>query len=124
MKNLLLVGDSIRTGYGKTVRKTLDGFANVYFPVGNCRFTTYTSIQSKKTIATEIVKKFGFAVNGFYALSGALPEEAHSDAVHYDTPIGAEAFTNQVLYRVAPLLDIDQKLIYKEELYTGEPVDI
>ena len=29
MKNLLLVGDSIRTGYGKTVKRTLDSFANV-----------------------------------------------------------------------------------------------
>ena len=124
MKNLLFVGDSIRTGYGKTVKRTLDSFSNVYFPAGNCRFATYTSIQSKKTIATEVVKKYRFAVNGLYALSRALPEEAHSDAVYYDTPIGAEAFTNQVLYMVAPLLNVDQKLTYKKELYTDEPVSI
>ena len=47
MENLLFVGDSIRAGYGKTVKRTLDGFANVYFPAGNCRFATYTSIQSE-----------------------------------------------------------------------------
>lgn len=209
MKNLLLVGDSIRRGYDSAVKKTLDGLANVCFPDENCRFAAYTlryiqdykklapeekvdvlhwnaglwdclrlfeedphtpldvyayyiericiriqkaypnakvifatstSVQSEKmsknakryneeieqynAVAVEIVKKYGFAVNDLYALSRTLPEEAHSDAVHYYTPIGTEAFTNQVLSMVAPLLGIDQKLTYQEELYTDEPVGI
>lgn len=41
MKNLLLIGDSIRMGYDKSVKKTLDGLANVYFPAENCRFASY-----------------------------------------------------------------------------------
>ena len=41
MKNLLLVGDSIRTGYDKSVKKTLEGIANVIFPEDNCRFASY-----------------------------------------------------------------------------------
>ena len=41
MKNLLLVGDSIRMGYDKSVKKTLEGLANVYFPAENCRFASY-----------------------------------------------------------------------------------
>ena len=33
MKNVLLIGDSIRIGYDKSVKKTLEGLANVYFPI-------------------------------------------------------------------------------------------
>lgn len=41
MKNILLIGDSIRIGYDKAVRKSLEGMANVYFPEENCRFACY-----------------------------------------------------------------------------------
>ena len=41
MKNILLIGDSIRQGYDKSVKKTLEGKANVYFPEENCRFASY-----------------------------------------------------------------------------------
>ena len=41
MKNVLLFGDSIRRGYDKAVKKTLEGKANVYFPEENCRFASY-----------------------------------------------------------------------------------
>lgn len=41
MKNLLLIGDSIREGYDKSVKKTLEGKANVIFPDENCRFASY-----------------------------------------------------------------------------------
>ncbi len=41
MKNLLLIGDSIRMGYDKSVKKTLEGKANVIFPAENCRFAAY-----------------------------------------------------------------------------------
>ena len=41
MKNLLLIGDSIRRGYDKSVKKTLEGKANVFFPEDNCRFASY-----------------------------------------------------------------------------------
>lgn len=41
MKNLLILGDSIRMGYDKSVRKTLENKANVIFPEENCRFAAY-----------------------------------------------------------------------------------
>ena len=41
MKNVLLIGDSIRIGYDKSVKKTLQDKANVYFPEENCRFASY-----------------------------------------------------------------------------------
>ena len=41
MKNILLVGDSIRIGYDKSVKESLEGKANVYFPEENCRFATF-----------------------------------------------------------------------------------
>ena len=41
MKNVLLIGDSIRAGYDKAVKKSLEGKAEVYFPEENCRFASY-----------------------------------------------------------------------------------
>ena len=35
MKNVLLIGDSIRMGYDKAVKNTLKNVANVYFPEEN-----------------------------------------------------------------------------------------
>lgn len=209
MKNVLLIGDSIRMGYDKAVKKTLEGKAKVYFPDENCRFTSYilryiheykalikdgdvdilhwnaglwdclrlfeeephtpldiysyyiervcerikklfpnakvifatsTRVQSEKMgknfkryneeiekyneVAVAVVKKYGFTVNDLYAVSASLPEEAHSDPVHYYTPIGTEVFTNQVLSCIVPNLDITEKIVYKEELYTDEPIGI
>ena len=211
MKNLLLIGDSIRAGYDKSVRKTLEGKVNVVFPGENCRFAAYllrnfheymkefgisgadidvvhwnaglwdclrlfgeephtpvevysyyidrlcirikkicpnakvifatsTSVLSEKmspdfkryneeiekynAAALEVVKKYGFEVNDLYTLSTTLPEEAHSDPVHYYTPMGTEAFTNKVLSYVLPALDIQEKMEYREEMHTAKPVGI
>ena len=41
MKNILLIGDSIRMGYDKSVKKSFEGIANVVFPDDNCRFVSY-----------------------------------------------------------------------------------
>lgn len=209
MKKVLLLGDSIRMGYDKAIKKTLDGKAEVFFPAENCRFASYllryvheyrklaedqrfdvihfnaglwdclrlygedphtpldhyayyiericirikkvypdakvifatsTSVQSEKmsdkfkrynedieqynAVAVDIVKRYGFEVNDLYALSISLPEDAHSDAVHYYTPYATERFTDQVLSYIMPALDLSEKLEYKEELYTDEPIGI
>ena len=209
MKNLLLVGDSIRMGYDKSVKKTLEGKVNVIFPAENCRFASYllrsfhdylgdikgedidvvhwnaglwdclrlfeeephtpldvyayyierlcvrikkicpnakvifatsTKVLSEKMskdfkrynediekyneTAVKVVEKYGFMVNDLYAVSASLPEEAHSDAVHYYTPQGTEAFTNKVLSVVAPALDLDSIPVYKEDMYTDKPIGI
>ena len=209
MKNVLLIGDSIRMGYDKSVKKTLENRANVIFPKVNCQFAAYvlryfheyfeglkgkdidvihwnaglwdclrlfeeephtpievyryyiericirikklcpdakvifstsTSVLSEKLdknfkryneeieaynkVAVETVTKYGFAVNDLYALSRTLPENAHSDAVHYYTPVGTETFTNQVLSFVLPALGIEEKLTYREELYVDKPIGI
>ena len=42
MKRVYLIGDSIRMGYDKYVRKQLAGIAEVSFPADNCRFAAYT----------------------------------------------------------------------------------
>ena len=208
MKKLLLVGDSIRMGYDKSVKKTLEGKADVIFPEENCRFASYvlrnfheylggkgeeidvvhwnaglwdclrlfeedphtpldvygyyiericirikkvcpnakvifatsTKVLSEKMdknfkryneeiekyndVATNIVKKYGYEINDLYSLSINLPEEVHSDAVHYYTPAGTEAFTNQVLSYVLPALGITDKLEYREDMYTAKPIGI
>lgn len=209
MKNLLLIGDSIRLGYDKAVRKTLEGKVNVFFPEENCRFASYVlryfheyleqagtadmdvihwnaglwdclrlfeeephtpievyayyidricirikkfcpnakvifatntsviseemgkdfkryneEIEAYNKAAVEIVTKYGFEVNDLYAVSRTLPKEAHSDPVHYYTPIGTEAFANKVLSHVVPALGIDEVPEYVEELYTDKPIGI
>ena len=108
------------------------------YPNATVIFATSTSVISEKmaegfkrynkeieeynSAAVEIVKKHGFLIDDLYTVSTKLPESAHSDAVHYYTPEGTEAITNQVLYSLAPHLDTDKELIYKEDLYTDEPV--
>ncbi len=209
MKNILLIGDSIRIGYDKAVKRSLDGISNVYFPEENCRFASYvlrntieyknlvadkqvdvvhwnaglwdclrilgedphtpidiyayyiericqrlqklfpgakfifatsTSVQSEKMsddfkryneeieaynqAAVSVVQKYGFEVNDLYALSTSLPEDAHSDPVHYYTPMGTEAFTNQVLEMLARAIDYPEPICYREEMYTDAPVGI
>lgn len=209
MKNVLLVGDSIRLGYDKAVKASLDGKANVYFPEENCRFASYvlryiheykglvkngdvdvlhwnaglwdclrlfeedphtpidvyayyidricvrikkvfpnarvifatsTSVQSERMsvnfkryneeieryneAAVAVVKKHGLEVNDLYAASVSLPAEAHSDAVHYYTPMGTEAFTKQVLSYLAPALELQEPICYRESLYTNKPIGI
>ncbi len=206
MKNVLLLGDSIRVGYDKSVRKALEGKANVFFPDENCRFAAFllrhlteysalskgeeidvvhwnaglwdcvrqygeepntpidvyryyidrvcvrikklfpkakfifatsTSVQSEKmhpdfkrynqdieaynAVAVEIAKKYGFEINDLYALSCTMPDEAHSDAVHYYTHMGTEAFTGQVLSCLAQALELDEVPEYKEVLHTDKP---
>ncbi len=210
MKNILLIGDSIRMGYDKAVRKSLAGIANVYFPEENCRFAAYvlryiheygnlipdaqvdvihwnaglwdclwffgeeephtpidiyayyidricqrirvlfpgakvifatsTKVQPEKTLknyrrsneeieaynqaAVSIVRKYGFEVNDMYAVSAALPEEAHSDDVHYYTPVATEAFTNQVLAVLSRAIGYPDSIRYQEALYTDEPIGV
>lgn len=209
MKNVLLIGDSIRLGYDKAVKKTLEGKANVYFPEENCRFASYvlryiheykalvpdghvdvlhwntglwdnlrlfeeephtpievyayyidrickridkifpeskvifatsTTVLSERMkkdfkryneeiaayndAAVEVIKKYGYEINDLYSVSAALPVEAHSDSVHYYTPMGTEAFANKVLSYIVPHLGIDEELVYKEELYTDKPIGI
>lgn len=41
MKNVVLLGDSIRVGYDKSVKASLEGVANVVFPNENNRFAAY-----------------------------------------------------------------------------------
>ena len=205
MKNLLILGDSIRKGYDKSVKKSLEGKANVFFPEENTRFAAYllrhfhdslkeikgedvdvihwnaglwdclrffgeepqspieiysyyiervcarmkklcpnakiifatsTSVITEKmnpyarrynyeieeynAAAIETVKKYGVEINDLYALSQTLPEEAHSDATHYYTPLGTEAFSKQVLSCVVPALGIEEEVKYCEVLHTAK----
>lgn len=209
MKKVLLLGDSIRMGYDKAVKRSLEGKAEVYFPEENCRFASYllrnisdyrqlsdnqpfdvihwnaglwdclrlfeedphtpldvyayyidrvcirlkklypnakiifatsTKVQSEKMdkdfkryneeieeynrTAVEVAQKHGFTVNDLYAVSDTLPEEAHSDSVHYYTPLGTEVFTNAVLGYLKEALEIEEDIKYKEELYTDAPIGI
>ena len=208
MKHVLLVGDSIRMGYDKSVQRSLDGAAQVWFPAENCRFAAYVlrylheyralvpggqvdalhwnaglwdclrlfeeepltplavyadyidricirirklfpdakiifatstlvlseqmdrdfkryneEIEAYNAAAVEVVRRHGFAVHDLCAVSAALPEEAHSDPVHYYTSAGTEAFTRSVLSHIAAALEIPVPE-YREVLHTAKPVGI
>ena len=81
-------------------------------------------VEQYNAVACEIAKKYGFTVNDLYALSLTLPEDAHSDAVHYYTTTGTEAFANQVLSYLAETLELESVPEYKEALYTEKPIGI
>ena len=81
-------------------------------------------IEEYNRVAVEIVKKHGFEVDDLYAVSVTLPEEAHSDTVHYYTPIGTEAFTNQVVSCLSSAIGLEERLVYREKLHTDKPVGI
>ena len=110
------------------------------FPGTKVIFATSTSVRSElmkpdfkryneeievyNAAAVKIVSKYGFQVNDLYTVSLTLPEEAHSDPVHYYTSIGTKIFTEQVLSHLLPALDIEEKPEYKEVLYTDKPIGI
>lgn len=209
MKNVLLIGDSIRMGYDKSVKKSLGDRANVIYPDENCKFASYllrhfheyhkgikgedidvihwntglwdclrlfeeephtpidiyayyiericlrikklypnaqvifatsTSVLSEQMdkdfkryneeiekyneTAVNIATKYGFKINDLYKVSTSLPEEAHSDSVHYYTELGTKVFTNQVLDIIVSTIGINEEIKYCEDLYTDEPIGI
>jgi len=209
MKKVLLIGDSIRLGYDKSVKKSLEGIAEVYYPAENCRFASYVlrylgeygelageggpdvihwnaglwdnlrlyeddphtpievyayyirriclrirklfphadvifatstavqeelmdkdfkrynaEIEAYNEAALAVVREFGFAVNDLYPISRALPDEAHSDTVHYYTSMGTEALTKPVLAALAPYLGAAGEIPYREVLHVEDPIGI
>ena len=58
MRNVLLLGDSIRLGYCGFVKSELAGAAEVFYPEENCQFTQYTLVALPRWInATGIPKE-------------------------------------------------------------------
>lgn len=47
-KTIFLIGDSITVGYRETVRRELDGFANVVYPDENGRCTQYVIVSLRR----------------------------------------------------------------------------
>ncbi len=79
-------------------------------------------IEAYNAAAVEAVTKHGMEIDDLYALSAALPEEAHSDPVHYYTEVGTEAFANRVLACLAPHLGLGEPPIYVGGVYEDDPV--
>ena len=50
LPNIFLIGDSIRKGYCKTVKKELEGKAEVFFVDDNCRSTQYVIFMFRKWV--------------------------------------------------------------------------
>ena len=80
-------------------------------------------MESLKLKFNRFRKKYGFEVNDLYPLSTSLPEDAHSDSVHFYTNIGTKALTDQVLSYVCKALGV-QNVTYVEDLYKEAPIGI
>lgn len=134
---IMLAVSNIRLiGYIERICKRIKN----HYPDTTVIFATSTSAQSERMlkdfkryneeieayndVAVSIVKKYGFAVNDLYALSASLPDEAHSDPVHYNTPAATRAFTDQIIASIAPALGITEEVTYKEALFVGKPSGI
>lgn len=188
MKNVLLLGDSIRQNYQEYVKANLEGVANVYYPNDNGRFCQFTlrylhewiralsghgeiefdiihfncglwdilrlsneeepftdeeqyaellkrivkrieflcpnariifalttkviepgfepgigvgerrnaDIQRYNGIARKVFEELQIEINDLWSVSEKLPEEAHSDMVHFETELGISALGKQV----------------------------
>ena len=128
-ENGVVVREFVNDKTGEVIEKLYDRIVGRFANKKIIDPTTKEVIVDRNEMITEklaekIAEKYGFKINDLYALSAALPEEAHSDAVHYYTPEGTEAFTNQVLSFVAPELGINEALEYREEMYTDKPIGI
>ena len=75
-------------------------------------FTTLALFMEPNNDIIDLAKKHGFEINDLYALSRTLPDSAYSNPVHYYTPEGTKAFTNQVLSCIVPALGIEEKIEY------------
>ena len=195
MKNIVLLGDSIRMGYDKYVKEALSDVANVYYPNDNCAFAVHTlryahewkskggwpddvdlvhwnaglwdalelfgdepltslsyygeaiarierrlrmlfpkakfvfatstpvleekctkdfrrhnaTIEKYNAVALEALKNTGTVINDLYPLAKSLPDDYHSDAVHYYTEKGTEYLGGRVLSVICRELGIEAK---------------
>lgn len=98
LKNVLMLGDSIRMGCCEYTKKYLENFADVRFPDENCRYTqyTYTSLQNWKNLFANPE-----AVDAVYWNNG------HWDIAHWD---GAEESLNSIGCYSEMLVKIYHKL--------------
>lgn len=107
MKNVLLVGDSIRRGYDKSVRKSLEGHANVYFPDENCRFASFVLryIHEYKALAPDGKVDVLHWNAGLWDCLRLFEEEPH-------TPIDVYAYyIDRICIRIKKLFP-DTKVIF------------
>jgi len=99
LPNVLILGDSISIGYTLSVRKLLQGKANVFRPCTpggmkpeNCQGTT----PGVQEIALEIMKANDIEVNDLYDLmAGRLEELQNTKNVHFN-PKGNDVLSGQV----------------------------
>lgn len=54
MKKIVLIGDSIRMGYDKYVKESMENIAEVYFPAANCCFAQFILRYLHMWIADEL----------------------------------------------------------------------
>lgn len=93
MKNIYLIGDSIRfgapgsPGYGIYVKEKMKGKANVYAPEDNCRFLQYTLRYLHEWASTVEKEKIDIVHwnNGLWDVLRLFGDEPLTDILTYET---------------------------------------
>ena len=130
---LELFGDEPLTSrsYYKEAIARIDRRLRMLFPKAKIVFATSTSVLENKCMphfkrhnviieeynaaAIEALSSTDTVINDLYSLSRELPEEAHSDAVHFYTPIGTERIGGAVLSVICKLLGISNSEVQLED---------
>ena len=130
---LELFGDAPLTSlsYYKEALARIDRRLRMLFPKAKLVFATSTSVIEEKckphfrwhnstieeynAAAIEALSGTDTVINDLYAVATSLPAEAHSDAVHFYTPLGTERLGGAVLAVICKLLDIPASEVNLEE---------
>lgn len=85
--------------------------------IGECKRYN-KDIEQYNAAAIEIVSKYGFEVNDFYAITKDVPLEFYSDMTHFYTKEGTRILTDKVIEVIEKALDIKAKKLDYDELFS------
>lgn len=121
MKKIVLIGDSIRQGYGPYVKMAFEGMAEVYYPRDNCRFASYIL---RHLIDWKRDMECGDDVDVVHFNAGLWDDLVMVDGKHH-TPIEHYRENIERVCDVIRILFPQAKIIFatttpvQEELFTG-----
>lgn len=85
-----------------------------------------STIRQYNEIAVKALKDTDIVINDLYSVADALPESAHSDAVHYYTDLGTEFIGGAVLSVICSQLGISAKSVnladFSPERYSPDKI--
>lgn len=130
---LELFGDEPMTniGYYEEAIRRIDKRLRMLFPEAKMIFATSTPVQEERMkadfkrhnatirlynqVAVYALSGTDTVINDLYAVCEALPEQAHSDAVHYYTDMGTAAIGGKVIAEICNAAGIEASEVKLED---------